>query len=196
MEDLLCGSLAKETTPEVVGAIFQLCWAIGKQGMAAFLMVISQIQMVQSWRLVWLIRTIYRHCSWTPRKFWLGQAGSPSGPIFLPLLLSNSILRAYSSSRSVAAFGIKARDSSGSAQLWHFGRVVASSAFFIEAWALRIACRVAIESNFGEVILESDCKWLVDCLNSSSTICLWEIYAIVEDVKAWASLRSWSFVWY
>lgn len=30
LEDLLCGNLAKETTDEDVGAIFQLCWEIWK----------------------------------------------------------------------------------------------------------------------------------------------------------------------
>lgn len=29
-EDLLCGKLAKESTPELVGYIFQVCWAIYK----------------------------------------------------------------------------------------------------------------------------------------------------------------------
>lgn len=30
MEDLLCGDLVKETSSEMVGEIFQLCWAIWK----------------------------------------------------------------------------------------------------------------------------------------------------------------------
>lgn len=195
MEDLLCGSLAKETTPEVVGAIFQLCWAIWKARnncifngnlpnpedtiLKASLANKDYLQAVFSDTKEVSARPS-RESRWSPPP---------------PSVIKFNSDGAYSSSRSAAAFGIIARDSSGSAQLWRFGRVVASSAIFIEAWALRIACGVAMESNFGEVICESDCKLLIDYLNSSSAICPWEIYAIVEDIKAWASSRNWSFVW-
>ncbi|KAI8550978.1 hypothetical protein RHMOL_Rhmol06G0148700 [Rhododendron molle] len=102
---------------------------------------------------------------------------------------------AYLSSRSKAAFGVIARDSGGQALWWRVGRVMGSSAKVIEAWVLRIACSTALDLNLPEVIFESDCKALIDCLNSSSAQCPWEIYAIVEDIKGWAAARNWSFVW-
>lgn len=65
---------------------------------------------------------------------------------------------AYSSSRSLATFGIVVRDSDGIAQLCHCGKAKVSSAVAIEAWALRIACGMVLELDFPEVIFETDCK--------------------------------------
>lgn len=55
-----------------------------------------------------------------------------------------NIDRALKSSSSLAAFGVIARDNSGSALFWRGGRVRVSSAILIEAWALRIACDIAL----------------------------------------------------
>lgn len=70
-----------------------------------------------------------------------------------PLVIKFNDDGASSSSHCVAAFGIIARDSSGLAQLWCSGRVVASLACFIEAWVTQIACGIDVDSNFPEVIL-------------------------------------------
>ncbi|KAI8536539.1 hypothetical protein RHMOL_Rhmol10G0265200 [Rhododendron molle] len=78
---------------------------------------------------------------------------------------------AFKSSRSLAAFGIIARDSGGSARTWRCGRTMVSSALSIEAWALRIACVMAVQENFQIVILESDCKNLVSCISDSTSKC-------------------------
>lgn len=62
---------------------------------------------------------------------------------------------AFNSSRGLAAFGVIARYSGGSAHWWHFGRVRVSSAIAIEAWALRIAYAWAEERNINGAIPES-----------------------------------------
>ncbi|KAI8557191.1 hypothetical protein RHMOL_Rhmol05G0317200 [Rhododendron molle] len=82
-----------------------------------------------------------------------------------PSVLKINCDGAFKSPRSLAAFGVIVRDNGGSAQLWRCGRVLLSSALAIEAWALHIACIVAKEQNLQEVIFETDCKNLVDCLN-------------------------------
>lgn len=95
----------------------------------------------------------------------------------------------------MAAFGIIARDSSGQAQVWRFGRVVASSAIFIEAWALRITCMVAVELKLEDAIFESDYLSLVHCLTKSNVQGPWEIRPLIEDIKAWALSTNWKFIW-
>lgn len=70
-----------------------------------------------------------------------------------------------------------------------------SSALAIEAWALRIACGLAVEQNFPEVIYESDCKNLITYATDSKAQCPWEMATIVADIKKWAGTRRWSFVW-
>ncbi|XP_058216651.1 uncharacterized protein LOC131327506 [Rhododendron vialii] len=101
---------------------------------------------------------------------------------------------AHNSSCSLVAFGVVVRDHSGSAQVWRYGQVKVSSALAIEAWALRIACGLAMEYNFPSVILESDCKILIEMISGSSSLGCWEIQAIVEDIKSWARDRQWPFV--
>ncbi|KAI8537122.1 hypothetical protein RHMOL_Rhmol09G0001000 [Rhododendron molle] len=112
-----------------------------------------------------------------------------------PSLLKINCDGAYKSSCSFAAFGVIVRDHSGSAQVWRCGRVKESSALAIEAWALRIACGLAIEYNFPAVIFESDCKCLIEIISGSNSNGCWEIQVIVEDIKSWAKERRWSFVW-
>lgn len=70
-----------------------------------------------------------------------------------------------------------------------------SSALTIEAWALRIACGLAVEQNFPEVIFESDYKNLITYATDSKAQCPWEIATIVADIKKWAGTRRWSFFW-
>lgn len=102
---------------------------------------------------------------------------------------------AFNSSRSLAAFGVIARDSGGAAHCWRAGRSTAGSAIFIEAWALRIACATALEMNFAEVIFESDCLELVKAVTDGKGACPWEVNTMVEDINEWAKCRRWSFVW-
>lgn len=102
---------------------------------------------------------------------------------------------AFKSSRSSAAFGMIARDRSGSALVWRCGKIVASSAILTEAWVLRIACDVARQMKFSEVVFESDCLELITCLQSVNSTGPWEIRALVEDIKYWATSSNWSFVW-
>ncbi|KAI8541480.1 hypothetical protein RHMOL_Rhmol08G0064300 [Rhododendron molle] len=102
---------------------------------------------------------------------------------------------AFKSSCSLAAFGIIARDSGGSAHDWRCGRVIVSSTLMIEAWALRIACCMAKEQSIPEAIFESDCKTLIDCFNKPKVKCPWEIATVVADIEGWAKSRNWSFSW-
>ncbi|KAI8567222.1 hypothetical protein RHMOL_Rhmol02G0104100 [Rhododendron molle] len=59
----------------------------------------------------------------------------------------------------VAAFGILAKDSGGTALLWRFGKVEVRSALVIEAWALRIVCAMASDLSFSVVTFESDPRY-------------------------------------
>lgn len=102
---------------------------------------------------------------------------------------------AFNPSRSFAAFGVIARVSGGSAHCWRVGRVPASSAIHIEAWALRIACATAMEMELSEAIFESDCLELVNAVTDSKNSGAWEISTLIEDIKEWAKVRCWSFVW-
>ncbi|XP_058208153.1 uncharacterized protein LOC131321162 [Rhododendron vialii] len=102
---------------------------------------------------------------------------------------------AFKSFRSLAAFGVIARDCGGSALVWRMGKIVAHSAIVIEAWALRIACSTAVEMDYNEVIFESNCQALINCFKDGKPPCPWEIRTIVDDIRSWAKTRKWSFVW-
>ncbi|XP_058211569.1 uncharacterized protein LOC131323741 [Rhododendron vialii] len=75
------------------------------------------------------------------------------------------------------------------------GRIIASSALFTEAWALRIACGVATAMGIMDAIFESDCKELINCFLKEGHHCQWEISSLVADVKCWAKGRNWKFSW-
>lgn len=94
---------------------------------------------------------------------------------------------AYSSSRSKAAFGFLARNKGGSTLVWRAGRVVASSALFIEAWALHIAYGMAVDMGITKAVFESNCKVLIDYINSDNAHGPWDIRALVDDMNSWAS---------
>lgn len=195
IEDLLCGDLAKETTDDVMGEIFQLCWAIWLQRNAFVFTGKAPIPAVciesakkanmdylnaMFKELIPKVSTPVSSSSWCPppeRSMKFNTDG------------------AYSSSRSKAAFGVIARDSGGKAQWWYSGKVVASSALFIEAWALRITCIAAKDMDVRVAIFETDCLTLVRCIQCGSCDCDWEIYAIVKDILELSSSKEWSFVW-
>lgn len=195
MDDLLCGNLAKETSGEVVAEIFQLCWAIWKARNDCVFNGNTPnpedtISRASKANVDYLQATVVPPKSYSVSRTSGGRWVPPP-----PLVIKFNIDGAFSSSRSLAAFGIIARDCSGQAQVWRFGRVMASSAIFIEAWALRIACLVALELNLGEVIFESDCFLLIKCLTSCDDQVPWEIRALVDDIMTWASTNNWKFVW-
>ncbi|KAG5537109.1 hypothetical protein RHGRI_024523 [Rhododendron griersonianum] len=194
MEDLLCGTLAKEATPEIVGAIFQICWAIWKarnecnfQGkLPNPITTIQKAEMANgdylqaAYMVGKIVVPIQRdNSSWSPPP---------------PGVLKINVDGAFSSSRGVAAFGVIARDSSGIAQFWRCGKVKVSSACAIEAWALRIACNSVIDADYSQVIFESDSQVVMQSVQGR-TNCPWEIYTVVEDIKTWAKGRNWSFIW-
>lgn len=81
------------------------------------------------------------------------------------------------------------RDSGGAAHCWRVGRIATGSAIFIEAWALRIACAMALEMNFAELIFESDCLEPVKAVTDGKGACPWEVDTMVEDIKEWAKCR-------
>lgn len=158
VEDLLCGDLAKETSSEMVGEIFQLCWAIWK-ACNLFVssskppnpeVVIDQAKKANTdyFQAVYngvsagasSLLTNNRDVRWVPPP---------------PSYVKFNVDGAFKSSRSLAAFGIIARDSGGSVLLWCCGRAMVSSAIAIEAWALRIACVMAMEQGYSDVILET-----------------------------------------
>jgi len=195
MEDLLCGDLAKETRKEDVGEIMQICWAIWK----------ARNDFVFNNKAV-NPEEVIEHASRDNRDY-LAAVCMGAGRVIARQVgcsrweaPSHSCLKinsdgAFNSSRGLAAFGVIARDSGGSAHWWHYGRVKVSSAIVIEAWALRIACAMAEERNINGAIFESDCISLVNSVNDASVECLWEIAVIVEDIRVWASKRHWTFRW-
>lgn len=195
MEDLLCGDLAKVTSKEVVAEIFQICWAIWK----------ARNDCVFNGNAPNPEETIIRSSKANvdylqalvhpPKSSSVKQTNVERWVPPPPLVFKFNSDGAFSSTRSKAAFGIIARDSSGQAHVWRFGRVFASSAIYIEAWALRIACIVALEMNLEEAVFESDCLTLIKCLNSRDVQGPWEIRTLVDDIKFWASSRSWKFDW-
>ncbi|KAI8569418.1 hypothetical protein RHMOL_Rhmol02G0277500 [Rhododendron molle] len=79
----------------------------------------------------------------------------------------------------MAASGIIARDSGGSALLWCVGRILVYSAISVEAWGLHIACLTALELNCSKAVFESDCLELINCFKDPKSICPWEIRAVV-----------------
>lgn len=80
----------------------------------------------------------------------------------------------------MAAFGCLARDSGGGIQFCRSSRIVASSALVAEAWALCIACAMAVDMGISNAVFESDCRVLgvVDCMNKKNEQEQWEIAAI------------------
>lgn len=89
---------------------------------------------------------------------------------------------AFSTSRSYAAFVVISRVSGGSAPLLDYGRVRAPSAIMVEAWALSIACGMAMDHGLEEVIFESDNLQLINSVCNGASSCPWEIRSLVEYV--------------
>lgn len=195
MEDLLCGDLAKETRREDLGEILQICWAIWK---ARNRFVFENCPLKPEEVIEHALKAnkdyLFAVCSGSNNTFprqvgalkWVPPASS---------CVKINLDGAFNSSRGLAAFGVIARDSGGLAQWWNYGKVLVTSPLAIEAWALRIACVMAEERNIDRAIFESDCKHLVDLLVDSKLECPWEIATIVDDIKAWASRRQWTFTW-
>lgn len=75
---------------------------------------------------------------------------------------------AFINSFVLAGMGIIFRDKVGTILGGFGGSFLASSAFMAEASALRKAVVMAISLNLPNVVFESDCKVLVDCVNSGS----------------------------
>ncbi|KAI8543144.1 hypothetical protein RHMOL_Rhmol08G0194800 [Rhododendron molle] len=106
-----------------------------------------------------------------------------------PGVLKINVDGAFSSSRGNAAFGVIARDSSGTAQFWRCGKVKVSLACAIEASALWIACNSVIEADYSQVIFESDSQVVIQS-GQGRINCPWEIQTVVEDIKTWAKGRN------
>ncbi|XP_058211786.1 uncharacterized protein LOC131323970 [Rhododendron vialii] len=194
MEDLLCGTLAEETTPELVEAIFQICWAIWKARNECIFQgklpnpktTIQKAEMANG---------DYLQAAYMVGKVVVPKQRDDSSWSPPPLgVLKINVDGAFSSSRGIAAFGVIARDSSGTAQFWRYGKVKVSSACAIEAWALRIACNSVINADYSQVIFESDSQVVIQSVQGRIN-CPWEIHAMVEDIKTWAKGKNWSFNW-
>lgn len=197
VEEVLCGRLGKEAGPEVVGLLFQTCWAIWKtRNDSIFNAVLPSPEST-------MIMAHHGNSDYLQAVFKLPkESGTISQPSrdgkWIPP--PDSVIKfncdgAYSSSRSKAAFGFLARDSGGQALFWRTGKVVASSALFTEAWALRIACVTAVDQEITRAVFEWDCKEIIDCLSREDYKCPWEIEVVIADVKRWAAQREWSFSW-
>ncbi|KAI8558422.1 hypothetical protein RHMOL_Rhmol04G0091900 [Rhododendron molle] len=49
--------------------------------------------------------------------------------------------------------------------------------------------------NITKALFESDCQVVIDCIRNEDQQCLWEIEALVVDIRQWAAHRNWSFFW-
>ncbi|XP_058203111.1 uncharacterized protein LOC131317591 [Rhododendron vialii] len=164
--------MAKETSSEVVGEIFQLRWAIWKaRNLFVFNSkspspeeVIDQAKRANADYLkaiydglssgTFPLPTNVRDVRWEPPP---------------PSYVKFNVDGAFKPSCSLAAFGIIARD-----------------CVAIETWALRIACVTAMEQGFSDVIFETDCKNLVRYVSNPESECPWQIETIIGDIRKWA----------
>lgn len=133
MENLICGDLAKETSKEDLGAIFQLCWSIWK-ARNNFVFngkypipeeVIDQGAKANTDYLNAVLCRVRKVSNGTVQ---MGRWTLPPPSVF-----KVNCDGALKSSSSLAAFGVIVRDFGGSAQVWRCGRVRVSSAIVIEA---------------------------------------------------------------
>ena len=81
-----------------------------------------------------------------------------------------------------AAFAVLARDERGKVQGLWFERAHFNSMLEAEAKAIFNACAVVKDKNYYKIIIESDCKILVDAIMGYVS-CPWNVSAKVEDVK-------------
>lgn len=197
MEDILHGGLAKETNDVQVGFIFQVCWAIWKgRNNYVFNGVVPCPK--KTTEVAKNANSDYLRAVFTvPRTYEKGANIERTGKWNPPAIgfIKFNCDGAFSSSRSIAAFGFLARDSGGSALFWRSGRIVASSAMVTEAWALRIACGTAVDRGINDACFESDCRVVIESINHPERQGPWEISAIIEDVKYWAAQKNWTFSW-
>ncbi|XP_058198439.1 uncharacterized protein LOC131313959 [Rhododendron vialii] len=201
LKDLLCGCLSKETSSMDVETIFQLCWAIWKaRNKWVFSRKVSKpeevIEQARATSIDYLQAVCDRVKRPSPDRVERPSLRPPWKDRWSPpptSVIKFNCDRAFKSSRNLAAFGFVARDSGGRAQVWRCGRVMISSALAIEAWALRIACSVAKQWEDQEVIFESDCQALINCIKDPKVQCPWEIGAFVTDIWEWARTRKWTF---
>lgn len=197
VEEILCGSLAKEAEPEVVSLLFQTCWAIWKTRNDSIFngvlpcpertVVMASLANSDYLQAVFQDAKDTKKCSKTPR---VGRWHPPLGSV-----IKFNCDGAFLSSHSKAAFGFLARDSGGLALFWRSGKVIASSALFTEAWALRIACGMAMDMGIRAAMFESDYKEVIACLTKKNYQCPSEIAVLVDDMKCWAAQKEWSFSW-
>ncbi|KAI8538268.1 hypothetical protein RHMOL_Rhmol09G0089400 [Rhododendron molle] len=97
-----------------------------------------------------------------------------------PGVLKINVYGAFSFSRGVAAFGVIARDNSGTAQFWRCGKVKVSSACAIEAWALKIVCNSVNDAEYSQVIFESDSQVVIQSVQGR-TNGPWEIQPVLKE---------------
>ncbi|KAI8530479.1 hypothetical protein RHMOL_Rhmol11G0062100 [Rhododendron molle] len=162
--------MAKKLIPDKIGLLFQMCWAIWKTRNDC----IFNSNSPRPEKTIGLaftansdyLQAVFKGSSEGRRHKSVVRIGKWTPPP--PGVTKFNCDGAYSSSRNKAAFGFLARDSGGSALVWRAGQVVALSASFVEAWALRIACGMAVDMGITEALFESDCKVLIDCINSDN----------------------------
>lgn len=88
---------------------------------------------------------------------------------------------AFCSSSDHVGLGVILMDSAGSVMDGFCGSKVASSAFMTEAYALRMTTVMAISLGLENIVLESDCSELVDCVNNRLGG-PWDCKVIVDDI--------------
>ncbi|GJT66702.1 reverse transcriptase [Tanacetum coccineum] len=93
-----------------------------------------------------------------------------------------------------ASSGIIVRDSTGSIILCYGEIICTYNPLTAELFAIQSACRLALTYGWQNVIVESDCKAAIS-LASSDIDPPWSLYAIVADIRIWASQLALSFLW-
>ena len=81
-----------------------------------------------------------------------------------------------------ATFAVLARDKLGLVKGLWFEKKQFSSILEAKAKVLFNACSIAKDQYYVKIIIESDCKILVDAVLGYA-YCLWYVYTLVEDIK-------------
>ncbi|KAF7842396.1 reverse transcriptase [Senna tora] len=178
---------------EQMALVACLCWSIWKS-ICSFIFENKDVAPAR----------VFSSASDLVREFALAKAGkpSPSGPSRaasssslswkLPVAgqLKANVDGAFSSS-GAAGLGVLIRDDAGRVVDGCSASCYASSSFMCEALAVRKALLWASDLNIVDLVVESDCKALVDAVNSLAVSPDWHCAAIVDDIRSLRTSLRW-----
>ena len=89
---------------------------------------------------------------------------------------------AFSEANKSGGIGFILRNDAGEVVHMHADRCKANSSFHCEAKALREALNHVVDKDFGQVIVETDCKGLVEAVQGRSPAPDWQARVHVEEI--------------